>query len=147
MKKLGLVNEGNAETYPTGMTKPLYTPSDASYVWLTFPDAKRLGYSFTQLGEHAPHHLLEGRNMPAFWVYSNIIGEQLVGEQCITLLRVVPNNAAENTPHMESLDAQYLPLATRCINSIKIKICAGPTGELVQFDSELTCILHFMHRS
>ena len=58
---------------------------------------------------------------------------------------MVPNNAAENTLHMESLDAQYLPLATGCIDSIKIKICAGPSDELVQFDNEVTCILNFMH--
>ena len=81
-----MVNEGNAETYPAGMTKPLYAPSNASYVWIMFPDGKRPGMSLTLLGENEPHHLLEGQNMPAFWVYSNIIGEQLVGESCTPLL-------------------------------------------------------------
>ena len=103
---------------------------------------KKHAFSLTLLGEQAPEHLLEARNLPAFWVYSNIISEQFVGKACLPLLRVVPNNAVKNAPHMESLDTQYLPLCTHRINSIKLKICVGPGDELVQLDDEFTCALY-----
>jgi hypothetical protein len=118
--------------------------------WLTFTTSYVIvGYNITQLQDFSNANpqeksgLLVAKAISAFWLYTNIILEQVVGDRSIPLLRIVPNTAAEGTAHMEALDAQYLPVNTKRLSAINIRICNGNSQELVAFDNDVTCILHF----
>jgi len=123
-------------------------------VWLDLPKNESFvrGKNITATAEFAQamfiqSGLFESKALSAFWVLTDIVNDQVVGNGSIPLLRIVPNNASENVGHIESLEGHYLPLNNTRISAINIRVCTGTTQELVPFDNDVTCVLHFMRRS
>ena len=143
LKKLGI----------TGYLGNTTLGSNSEAVWLSFSSGEITGYSISNIQDMSvalpstPSGLLVAKAISAFWVYTNIIVDQIVGNESVPLLRIVPNTADEGTAHMAVLDAQYIPVKNKRLSAINIKICNGSSEELVPFDSEITCVLHFMRRT
>ena len=127
-------------------------PNDIS-VWLEFKNANLVSEVLSQFQEavtafNVKNPLLETHGMPSFWMFTNIITEQLVENQYLPLLRIIPNNASENVSQIEAIEGQYISLSVRRISAITIKICnEADIDEIVPFDNDVVCILHFMRCS
>lgn len=137
----------------TGYVGNTTLTSTSEAIWISFTSGEISGYSISNIQDMSvtlpstPSGLLIAKAISAFWVYTDIIVDQIVGNESVPLLRIVPNTADEGTAHMAVLDPQYIPLNNKRLSSINIKICNGSSEELVPFDSEVTCVLHFMRRS
>ena len=81
------------------------------------------------------------KNVKSFWIHSDIIEEQFVGDTVANLLRIVPYNATEGTMHVDTFDPYYFPVTRRYMSTIEIRIMNGP--HIVQFDHEVVLVLNF----
>ena len=81
---------------------------------------------------------------PALYVYSDIIGDELVGDVKVPLLRAVPiEGMMGDFVHKEFIRPYYKPLNKGYINSILIEV-KDDTGKDMQFTlGKVICTLHF----
>lgn len=85
-------------------------------------------------------------SIPNFWIFSDIVQEQMVGSTKVPLLRVVPNNAPEeNRFWVETCDPYYIPVNKTRVSSISITVAAGPGNLSAPMDLShpVILILHF----
>ena len=83
-------------------------------------------------------------NTPALYVYSDIIGDELVGDAKVPLLRAVPiDGEMGDFVHKEFIRPYYKSVNKGYINSILIEV-KDDTGQDMQFTiGKVICTLHF----
>jgi hypothetical protein len=84
-------------------------------------------------------------NTQAIYIFSDIIDEQLVGDQSWKLLRFLPSEIKHfGRVVAETFDTpQYLPVKTKQFQTIHMKVCNQDT-EIIKFTRGVTVIqLHF----
>ena len=83
-------------------------------------------------------------NTPALYVYSDIIGDELVGDAKVPLLRAVPiDGEMGDFLHKEFIRPYYKSVNRGYINSILIEV-KDDTGQDMQFTiGKVICTLHF----
>lgn len=85
-----------------------------------------------------------GIGMPAFWIFTDIIEDQIVGNTLKPLLCIVPNNTQDTKYWIENVDPHYVSVRNRKLSSINIKICnSDDENHVTQLDGITTVILHF----
>lgn len=110
--------------------------------------------------QNLPRHHMEGNltinqdyipvpdigKIPNFWIFTDIIRDQLVAGSKLPLLRVLPNNAPEeNKFWVETCDPYYLPVNKSRISSITVTVTAGPNAMDTPIDlaHPVILVLHF----
>ena len=80
---------------------------------------------------------------PHYYIYTDIIQYQLVGDTAAPLLRIVPSNAA----CQQFARPFYFPLNRALLQSINISI-RDAKGEEIKFHpaDRVVCVLHFRQR-
>ena len=83
-------------------------------------------------------------NTPALYVYSDIVGDELVGDVKVPLLRAVPiDGDMGDFVHKEFIRPYYKSLTKGYINSILIEV-KDDTGQDIDFTlGKVICTLHF----
>ena len=77
---------------------------------------------------------------PHFYIYTDIIQYQLVGDTQAPLLRIVPSEV----PWQQITQPYYFRLNCQLLQSINIRICDAE-GEEIDFapTARVVCVLHF----
>ena len=102
-------------------------------------------------GEGEPYDFQESM-IHAFWILSDVVEDQIVGDKLLPLLRILPNNAPPNVWHVETCDAYYLPVARKHISTIEIRIQNGgffdttDNNSTIVFERDVVVVLHFRQR-
>lgn len=84
--------------------------------------------------------------IPCFWIFSDVVQDQHVGSKQLPLLRVVANNAPEDSFWIEAFDPYYLPVNKRHVNTITIYVCSEADikdESLVHLQNPVLAVLHF----
>ena len=81
--------------------------------------------------------------VPNFYLYTNIIRYQYVGDAVAPLLRIVQSNKS----FQQFTQPYYLPINRDILQTINIRVCDAE-GKEIEFDKEdrVVCVLHFRRK-
>jgi hypothetical protein len=114
------------------------------------PNFSLSAFTYTAKGVPSEESSIMNGGLPNFWIYCDVIQDQCVGEKQQPLLRIIANNAPEETFWIESCDPYYFPVNKCRINAISIDVWSGSrvsTGTLVHLENPILAVLHFRPRS
>ena len=114
------------------------------------PNFSLSAFTYTAKEMPSEESTIMNGGLPNFWIYCDVIQDQYVGEKQQPLLRIIANNAPEETFWIESCDPYYFPVNKCRINAISIDVWSGSrvsTGTPVHLENPILAVLHFRPKS